>query len=635
MEGAVKNKTLTYWVLLIYSGLAFLLSLNQIFSLHLFGFHPFGYRYYFLAFYIPLVFLFYPLKATTKGESWALIVDWCLFIITTIACIYLGFHNQMSIDYGWEYRAPVVPLIFGCIVLVSALEAVRRVGGKVLFVICIFFGLYPVFADHMPAMLWGPSRSLMQTVSAHTMGLESIVGIVMRMCSDLLPGFIIFGVAMVATGGGKFFMDFASALLGTTRGGPAKVSVVASGFFGSISGSVVSNIITTGSMTIPTMKRAGYPPAFAAAVETCASTGGCFMPPIMGAAAFLIATFMNISYIEVCKGALIPAILFYAALLFQVDAFAARNKIHGLSRSELPSLASTLKTGWFYLFAFVVLIYTLIWIRIEAWAPYYATGVLLVCAMFRKETRFTLKTFAEFIIETGKLMSFIVGVLAAVGLVVGSLSITGVGNSFSRELVLLAGGNVILLLAMGTIVSFVLGMGMTVSACYIFLAVVMVPALVESGLNPLGCHLFVMYWGMLSYITPPVALGAITAAGVAGSDPIATGFRAMRLGSVVFILPYFFVFAPSLLMQGPATIVLVTFVTGLLGIYFLAAGLEGWLYGLGAIGAFSRVLIGVAGILLFVPHLQMSLIGLGAGILLYLFLYLQKRIGQPSKQKIE
>ncbi|MFC1885706.1 TRAP transporter permease [Thermodesulfobacteriota bacterium] len=496
MEDSIgRIKGFSYYVLLIYSALALYLAVNQCFSLRLFGFYPVGYLQYFLALYLPMVFLTTPAaKRYANRIPW---FDWAAFVITCISGIYLGFYALDSLDSGWEYKAPVLPTICGIALLILSIEAVRRAGGKILFVICLFFGFYPLFAESMPSMFWGPNKALIETVWAHSMGFESLFGIVMRAIANLVPGFIVFGVAIICTGGGKFFMDFASALLGTSRGGPAKVAIVASGFFGSISGSVVSNVITTGSMTIPTMKRTGYPPYYAAAVEACASTGGCFMPPIMGAAAFLIA---------------------------------------------------------------------------------------------------------------------------AIGLIVGSLSISGVGNSFSRELVIFAGGNVVLLLAMGTITSFILGMGMTVSACYIFLAVVMVPALVEIGLNPMGCHLFVMYWGMLSYLTPPVALGAITAAGIAGSHPMKTGFYSMRLGSVVFVLPYMFVFSPEMLMEGSVTAILMIVGSAFVGIWLIASAFEKWLYFVGPIGFVNRIIFGVLGILAFIPNTYTSLIGVVGAVVMFLIL---------------
>ena len=269
---------------------------------------------------------------------------------------------------------------------------------------------------------------------------------------------MVFGSALVVTGGGEFFMNFAAALLGKSRGGPAKVAILSSGFFGSLSGSVISNVITTGQLTIPTMKRAGYPPVYAASVEACASTGGTLMPPVMGAVAFLMAEFLNIPYGEIVVAAAVPSILFYLALLLQVDCYAAVNGLRGQPAEEIPSVWETLKDGWFYIFSLVLLVYMLVFMRIELYAPYYTTIVLIISAtLFRKkEKRFNFVKFKELIIESSTIIANIVAILAGIGVIVGSLAFTGVGGAFSRELIAIAGNNLWLLLAMGAITSFLL-----------------------------------------------------------------------------------------------------------------------------------------------------------------------------------
>ena len=414
------------------------------------------------------------------------------------------------------------------------LEAVRRVGGPLLLGICVFFFAFPLFADHMPGFLWGASSDFPSLLRLHAMGTESIIGVPMRVVAGLLIGFLLFGSALVATGGGEFFMTFATALMGKSRGGPAKVAILSSGLFGSLSGSVISNVVTTGQMTIPTMKRVGYPAAYAGAVEACASTGGALMPPVMGAVAFIMAEYLNISYATVMIAAVVPAFLFYIALLFQADMYAVSHGLKGQPAEEIPNLWETVKSGWHFLFSLVLLIYLLVWVGIEAHAPFYATALLLatsaVNGAITGKNPIRLENFTVLIIDSVKNITNIVGILAGIGMIVGSLSYTGVGGAFSRELVQFAGSNVYLLLLFGAITSFILGMGMTVSACYIFLAVVLGPALIDSGLDPVASHLFILYWGMLSYITPPVALAAVAAATIANASAMKTGFLAMRLG---------------------------------------------------------------------------------------------------------
>ena len=481
------------------------------------------------------------------------------------------------------------------------MEGVRRAGGIVLFFVCVTFFTFPLWTEHAPGFLWGAGKDPVELVRAYAMGFESIVGLPMRVAGNILIGFLVFGSALVVTGGGEFFMNFAAALLGKSRGGPAKVAILSSGFFGSLSGSVISNVITTGQLTIPTMKRAGYPPVYAASVEACASTGGTLMPPVMGAVAFLMAEFLNIPYGEIVIAAAVPSILFYLALLLQVDCYAAVNGLRGQPAEEIPSIWVTLKDGWFYIFSLALLVYMLVFMRIELYAPYYTTVVLIVSAtLFRKkEKRFNFAKFKELIIESSTIIANIIAILAGIGVIVGSLAFTGVGGAFSRELIGIAGGNLALLLAMGALTSFLLGMGVTVSACYIFLAIVMGPALINFGLDPIASHLFILYWGMISYITPPVALAAVTAAVIAKSDQWQTGIMAMRLGSIKFILPFIIVLTPALIMRGEPFDIVVTISTCTIAVIFMAAGFEGYLYGIGRIGWSTRALmfVGAAGFL--------------------------------------
>jgi TRAP transporter 4TM/12TM fusion protein len=413
-------------------------------------------------------------------------------------------------------------------------------------------------------------------------------------------------------------MRFSVALMGRTRGGPAKVAVISSAIMGSVSGSVISNVLTTGAFTIPTMKRAGYPPHYAAAIEACASTGGTLMPPVMGAVAFIMASFLAVPYADIMVAAFLPALLFYLVLLFQVDNYAARSGLRGMEEHEIPHVIETLREGWPYLLSLAMLIYMLLFMRIEAYAPYYATLVLLAVSMFQRQHRLNFDRLLALLNELTSSVSNLVAILAGVGLVVGGLSYTGVAGAFSRELLLYAGGNIPLMLFAGAITSFVLGMGMTVSACYIFLSILLAPALIAAGLDPIGSHLFILYWGMMSYITPPVALAAITAAGLAGADSWKTGLYAMRLGSVLFILPFFFVLNPALIMHGDARTILQAAVTSVFAMWLLASAVESYLYRVGTITWPVRLVLLVAAMVLIYPGLYTDLTGLGLTALVYL-----------------
>jgi len=506
-------------------------------------------------------------------------------------------------------------MIMASILWLLVLEGARRAAGNALFVVVLIVSLYPLYAGHMPEIVTGFSLSFRETASYHAMGSDSIVGLPMRVVGNLFIGFLIMGAALVATGGGQFFINLSSAILGNFRGGPAKVAIVASGFFGSMSGSVVSNVVATGSFTIPAMKRVGFPPQYAAGIEACASTGGVLMPPIMGATAFLMASMLGIPYLQIAAAAAIPSILYYLGLFIQIDAYAARVGMKGLPRQEMPSLWRTLKEGWFYIVVLTVLIWLLLYLRQEALAPFYATALLLLLANFRKETRLYFPRFLDFMVSVGRILAEIVAILAGVGLIIGALSVTGMALTFSADLVEIAGGSLVMLLVMGALTSLILGTGMTVTACYIFLAITLAPALAAAGLNTLAVHLFLMYWGMISFITPPVAVGAYAAASIAQAKPMRTGFESMRLGAVIYVLPFFFVLNPVLVLQEATPVsFLIAFGTAVIGTILIAGGLQGYLIGIGSlrsdlVGWLTRLPLIIGGVLIGWPGVETTVIG--------------------------
>ena len=590
---ARRGGTLVYWITITLGVIGIGAAINQSFGINPAGFILIDNAYYYLliAIFLSLSFLLFP--AIKRHENRVPIYDWVLFVSTLYVGLYHAYHGGEIIERGWDTVAPLEPTLMAAALCLLALEGVRRAGGIALFSVCMIFFTFPLWAEQAPGFLWGVGKTPTELVRAYAMGFESIVGLPMRVAGNILIGFLIFGAALVVTGGGEFFMNFAAAILGRSRGGPAKVAVLASGFFGSLSGSVISNVVTTGRLTIPTMKRAGYSAPYAGAVEACASTGGTLMPPVMGAVAFIMAEFLNIPYSDIVIAAAVPSILFYAALLLQVDCHAAVHGLKGQPAEEIPSLIATLKQGWFYLLSLIVLVYVLVFARLEIYAPYFATIILVAsAALFRKSDRFGFRQFLALIEESTRTIANIVAILAGVGVIVGSLAFTGVGGAFSRELVGFAQGNLWLLLAMGAITSFVLGMGVTVSACYIFLAIVLGPALIEFGIDPVASHLFILYWGMLSYITPPVALAAVAASVIAGSKQMETAITAMRLGSIKFVLPFILVLTPALILRGEDVGEIVAVVSACsLAIVLLAAGFEGYLYGVGRIGFFIRLAV--------------------------------------------
>lgn len=611
----------TWWVVLIvFSIVAVTLVILNCFLIKPFGFMLIETAYLcsLIAFYGSMAFIVFPPSKTAPRDKipW---YDYLLFSLCLGISLYFATQALNVIERGWEFVAPPLPTLLAVIFWFLMIEAVRRASGLVLATVCLVFSFYPLFAGYMPGFMEGTQFSLLETGRYHAMSRVSILGIPMSVVGKLLVGYMIFGVVLQHTGGGKFFLDLSSALLGGSRGGPAKVAVLASALFGSMSGSAISNVVTTGSITIPTMKRIGYKPEYAGAIESCASTGGVLMPPIMGAAAFLMASLLCVPYLTIIVCAIVPSLLYYLGLLLQVDGYAGRVGLRGLPKSELPSLWLTLKQGWFYLFALVALIFFIVQLRVESEAPFYAIAILIGCSMIRKETRLTRKGFLDMLAATGRFMAEITAILAAIGLIIGAMSITGLGHSFSRELVAFAGGNLALLLIMGAATSAILGMGMTITACYVFLAIVLAPALIAIGLHPIAVHLFVMYWGMVSYITPPVALAAITASTISGGSALRTGLVAMRLGAVLYVIPFFFVLNPALILQAPIAQIAVAVPTALAGVALLASGLEGYLLGIGRLGVALRVLTVGGGLLLLTPERITDIAGIAILALLIIY----------------
>ena len=603
------------------------LSINQIFNVQTGGFVLVEGRYlYALAgLFLAVAFILFPLKR--DDARWTLAIDVALALVALAAASYFAWTAETSLEQGWEYAAPDTARYVSIVLWALIVEATRRTGGLLIAIIVLVFSLYPTFADQVPGPISGFAQPFWDAIPYHLISAESAFGIPMRAFGNLVIGFILFGAVLQRTGGGTFFNNLALGLVGAFRGGAAKVAIFASGFMGSMSGSVISNVLTTGAVSIPAMKRSGFSGRYAAATEACASTGGVLMPPIMGATAFLIAQFLGMPYTEVALAAAIPSVLYYFGLFVQVDAYAARRGLRGLERHEMPSLRENFREGWQFLAVFAVLIYLMVGLRIETQAPFYATALLLVINQAFPRTRLSWRGLRDLLIAVGQTLGELVAILLGVGLIVGAFSATGLAGTLVNDLVFLAGGSTFMLLVMGAVTAFVFGMGMTVTACYVFLAVVLAPALTRAGLEPIAVHLFILYFGMVSYITPPVALGAFAAASMAQTTPIRTGFEAMRLGGAIYIIPFFFVLNPALVGVGTGGEIAVVLATALAGIWFLGSGLQGYFAGLGALpstalGWGARALLIVGGLLCAAPgggwvglnHLSLSLIGAALAI---------------------
>ena len=567
------------WLLIAATIISVVISIYQLFNLGRFGgYVPIDTQYFFalLGVLLPLCYLIFPLRG---GEREHLPFYDILAMLAAFAVnMYLMFYARDIVDLGWEYAAPDHIMYAGAILWLLVLEATRRAAGLPVFLIVLIFSLYPVYGESVPAPFDALSNEDFGTTFAyHAVSSESILGIPFRAFANLVIGFLMFGVALQYTGGGKFFLNLAFALLGHVRGGPAKVAIFASGLMGSMSGSVITNVLTTGALSIPAMKRIGFQPHYAGGVEACASTGGVLMPPIMGATAFVMAIYLEVPYSEIVIAAVIPSFLYFFGLFMQIDSYAAKMKLKGLPKEEMPKVSDTVKEGWHYIAVFVLLIWMLLFLQREALAPYYATVLLIAINQFTRHNRWGWDEWWNFVVGVGRLFTELAAILAGIGLIVGALSLTGKVSTLASEMLGVAGDSVVLLLVMGALASFIMGIGVTVTVAYIILAITLAPALTDSGLNPMAVHMFMLYWGMLSFITPPVALGAFAAASLAQSNPMRTGFEAMRLGSVIYFIPFFFVLNPALIMQGSAEQVLTVTATAVVGVILLASALQGYL----------------------------------------------------------
>jgi TRAP transporter 4TM/12TM fusion protein len=552
------------------------------------------------------------------------IVPWYDWLLSALGLLVGGYVAVMypTIAYRLGILSPDRWLLGGLAILL-VLEATRRLVGWSLVWLAVTFILYAKFAYLFPGQLYAKGSSLERIASYLYLDSSSLLGLPLSVAASIVIAFILFGQALYAVGGDKFLTDLAMAAMGRFRGGSAKVAIVSSSLFGTVSGSAVSNVVVDGAITIPMMKRTGYPGHLAAATEAVASTGGQIMPPVMGVAAFLIAEFLNIPYGEVALAAVIPALLYYLALFVQVDLEAAKNGLVGLAKKDLPRFRVVMRRGWVFIVPLLVLVYTLM---IAVWeagkAGMAAVGATLLVGALRKETRPSFSDILKAFEDAGRTLLDIVVISAVAGFVIGAIQLSGLGFKMSLILTTLAGGNALLLLILTALVCIILGMGMPTAVVYIMLAVLVGPSLVQLGVNPLGAHLFLFYFGMLSMITPPVCLATYAAASLARSDFWKTGWAGMRLGVVAYVVPFIFAFHPALLFKGPLTEIVVAAATAAIGVFFMGIGLAGFLFR--PLGLLARATTTLAGLMLIPPPstnfwLAANLAGLAVGVILILW----------------
>jgi len=536
-------------------------------------------------------------------------IDIALAVLALVIDLYMLLENRRIVSREWYY-GPMTSLdvILGTATILLVLEAARRVAGWALSAIAGFFILYALFGNHFPEPFTIRSTPPLTLVDHMFLTPQGIFGIPAGVSSTFIYLFILFGAFLEVTGGGRFFINLALSLVGRLTGGPAKVAVVSSAMFGSISGSAAANVYGTGTFTIPLMKRFGYRPNFAGAVEAAASTGGQITPPVLGAAAFVMAEFIGLSYARICLASILPALLYYVSVYSGIHIEAVKKGLRGMPEEEIPKFGPIFINGIHFVLPLGILIYFIIAGYTPFRAAFVAILTLIAVSWVRKASRMGLRGLWQSL-ETGALNAIMVAVACAcAGIVVGALDVTGLGVNFVSILLSLSGGYFLPTLILVMIACIVLGMGMPTTAAYILAAMVGAPALTKLGIPHLPAHMFVFASCILSAITPPVALAAFAGAQIAGGEPMRVGWLACRLGFPTFIVPFIFVYNPVLLWMGDPLWIIMSAITAILGILSISFGVDRWLWK--DLGLVKSALFLLAGFTLLIPEIYTDILGI-------------------------
>ena len=586
---------------------------------------------------LALVYIVFPARrgAPRTRVPW---YDWLAAIAGFAAAWYVGFTFPTLVERMIE--SPPDALIVGTILYLLCMEGLRRTTGYALFVIVLLFSVYSLVGHLVPGDLQTRRIDLSRLLIYVSLDTNALFGFVLKVAASIVVTFIFFGQLLLRSGGAQFFNDLALVLMGRFRGGSAKISVLASSMFGTISGIVVSNIVATGVVTIPLMKRQGFPPRLAAAVEACASTGGQLMPPVMGATAFVMADFLSRPYRDIVVAALVPSVLYYVALFIQADLEAARRGITRIEESLIPRPWPVLRSGWIFLAPFAVLVYTMFWLNwlVEASAIAASLTVLVLGSVLGYQgKRLTPRDVYRALHDTGTGILDLLMIAAGASFIIGILMVTGLSFAFTLVLLKVGGGSLFVLLLVAAALCIILGMGMPTLAVYIILAALIAPSLVELGITPLAAHMFVMYLGMMSFLTPPVAIAAYFAASMAGAPPMATGWTSVRFGWTAYVVPFLFVFSPTLLLEDRNVLrVVVDVATAVGGVWLLSISMVGYM--LQPLALPLRGSIFVAGVLLLVPYkiapagYWTSVAGAGLALLLIAWEYYARHQREAAAQ---
>lgn len=574
-----------------------------------------------LGFGLVLLFCVNPLRIPKNGNQPAWI-DLAFALLATAPIVYVLCRYNWITEKRFSLLTPLssTEIVLGVLIIALILEATRRVVGRSLLYVVVGFLLYPLIGPHLPGILRSAPIGFLELVDFLYLGTGGVFGIPLGVSATEIALFIIFGAVLMRSGGATLMNNLASAMAGKSPGGPAKVAVVASSLMGTISGSGTANVVTTGSVTIPMMKKAGYKAHFAGAVEAVASTGGQIMPPVMGATAFVMSAFSGIPYSTIIVYAIVPAILYYVGLFMMVHLEALRLKLPGVE----PEMGlKEILCGYGHM---VIPIVVLVYLLLAGFTPRLAGGIAVISALaasqLRQTTRLSVWDVLQAFEDGAKGLLVVITATAAAGLIVGVIDLTGLGQRLGAAFVALAGGSLLPALVLGMLLAILLGMGMPTTPAYVIQAATVIPALIQLGLPPFVAHMFAFYFACLSLITPPVAIAAYAAAGIAGSNIWETGWTAFRLGLAGYIVPFAFVYGPSLLLVGAPWEVFHTVLTAFLGVVCLAIAVEGYLCK--SLSLWERVMAAAAAALLLAPLWETVVPGL---ILMGFLFAVQARAG--------
>lgn len=538
-------------------------------------------------------------KSSRKKLPW---YDGVLAVLGLITGLYIVVEYAGIVQRGTTlYNG--MDLVLSAVVLILVLEAARRVVGWGLPILAVLFVLYAVFGRDVPVSVFAHrGYSFEDTIAYMFMGLEGIYGTAIGVSATYIFLFILFGAILSKSGMGQFFNDLALAIAGSSKGGPAKVAVLASGFMGSINGSAIANVVSTGAFTIPMMRKIGYHREFAGAVESSASVGGQVLPPVMGAAAFIMAETLGMSYSAIALAGLLPALLYYLSVMTQVHLRADRLGLTGIPRKDIPRVKEVVKERGHLLVPLLFLIYMLFFSKATIlFSAFWTIMVTVVVAQLRSTTRMSVRDFVEALEQGARSAIGVAMACAAVGIIVGVAALTGFGLNLANAIIAFGGGSLFLTLVLAMIASIVLGMGVPSIPAYVITVTMAAPVLVRMGIEPLVAHMFVFYFGIFANVTPPVALAAFAASGISGGNPMRTGFQAVKLAVAGFVVPYMFVFSNELLLldthwtEGIAVVL-----TSVLGVLMLGTAVEGYL--LTRVPLLLRLTLAISALLLIQPN---------------------------------